>query len=29
VAGGVVNGMDATGKVNPGYNPTGYKILIK
>ena len=29
VAGGVVKGMDALGKVNPGYNPTGYKIQIK
>jgi hypothetical protein len=29
VAGGVVNGMDALGKVNPGYNPTGYKIQVK
>jgi hypothetical protein len=26
--GGVVNGMDALGKVKPGYNPTGYKIDI-
>jgi hypothetical protein len=25
-AGGVVDGMDAQGKVKPGYNPTGYKI---
>jgi hypothetical protein len=29
VVGGVVNGMDAQGIVNPGYNPTGYKIQIK
>ncbi len=29
VAGGVVNGMDALGKVKPGYNPTGYKIQVK
>ena len=29
VVGGVVNGKDALGKVNPGYNPTGYKIEIK
>jgi len=29
VAGGVVDGMDALGKVNPGYNPTGYKIQVK
>ena len=29
VAGGVVNGMDALGKVNFGYNPTGYKIQVK
>jgi hypothetical protein len=29
VAGGVTNGMDAQGKVNPGYNPTGYKIEVK
>ena len=29
VVGGVVNGMDALGKVNPGYNPTGYKIQVK
>jgi hypothetical protein len=28
VAGGVVDGMDAQGKVKPGYNPTGYKIQI-
>jgi hypothetical protein len=28
VAGGVVDGMDALGKVKPGYNPTGYKIQV-
>jgi hypothetical protein len=27
-AGGVVEGMDALGKVKPGYNPTGYKIQV-
>ncbi len=27
-AGGVVDGMDALGKVKPGYNPTGYKIQV-
>jgi hypothetical protein len=27
-AGGVVDGMDAQGKVKPGYNPTGYKIQV-
>jgi hypothetical protein len=26
--GGVVDGMDALGKVKPGYNPTGYKIQV-
>jgi arylsulfate sulfotransferase len=26
--GGVVNGMDALGKANYGYNPTGYKIQV-
>ncbi len=29
VAGGVTDGMDALGKVKPGYNPTGYKIQVK
>jgi arylsulfate sulfotransferase len=29
VAGGVVDGMDALGKIKPGYNPTGYKIQVK
>ncbi len=28
-AGGVVDGMDALGKVKPGYNPTGYEIQVK
>jgi arylsulfate sulfotransferase len=28
VAGGVVDGMDALGKVHPGFNPTGYKIQV-
>ena len=28
VAGGVVDGMDALGKIKPGYNPSGYKIEI-
>jgi arylsulfate sulfotransferase len=28
VVGGVVDGMDALGKIHPGYNPTGYKILV-
>jgi arylsulfate sulfotransferase len=28
-AGGVADGMDALGKVKPGYNPTGYKIQVK
>ncbi len=27
--GGVVDGMDALGKVKPSYNPTGYKIQVK
>jgi hypothetical protein len=27
--GGVVDGMDALGKIKPGYIPTGYKIQIK
>jgi dihydroorotate dehydrogenase len=27
--GGVVDGMDALGKVHAGYNPTGYKIQVK
>jgi arylsulfate sulfotransferase len=27
-AGGVVEGMDALGKVKPGYNPTSYKIQV-
>jgi hypothetical protein len=29
VVGGVVDGMDALGKIHPGYNPTGYKIQVK
>ena len=29
VAGAVVDGMDTQGKLNPGYNTTGYKILIR
>lgn len=29
VVGGVVDGMDALGKVHPGYNPTGYKVQVK
>jgi arylsulfate sulfotransferase len=28
VVGGVVDGMDALGKVKPGYNPTGHKIQV-
>ncbi len=28
-AGGVVSGMDATGKIKPAYSPTGYKIKVK
>ena len=27
--GGVVEGLDTLGKIQPGYNPTGYKITIK
>jgi arylsulfate sulfotransferase len=27
-AGGVVGGNDAAGKIQPGYNPTGYKITV-
>jgi hypothetical protein len=27
-AGGVVKGMNALGKVKPGYNPTSYKIQV-
>jgi hypothetical protein len=27
-AGGVADGLDALGKVKPGYNPTGYKIQV-
>ena len=28
-AGGVISGMDATGKIKPAYSPTGYKIQVK
>jgi hypothetical protein len=27
--GGVVDGMDANGKIKPGYSPTGYKVVVK
>ena len=27
--GGVVDGMDAKGKIKAGFNPTGYKVLVK
>lgn len=29
VVGGVVDGMDALGKIKPGYNAAGYKIDVK
>jgi hypothetical protein len=28
-AGGVAEGTNARGKINPGFNPTGYKITVK
>ena len=27
--GGVVDGMDAQGRIQPGFNPTGYRIQVK
>jgi arylsulfate sulfotransferase len=27
--GGVVDGMDAAGKIKAGFNPTGYKVVVK